>query len=353
VLAIATQLEEELPDVGLGTNEHEQDGVGTEHGHDRQSVAVLEHGSGQRAAIGGSAELVSRSDDRRNPRSEIFCVDAGYTLPIDQQTVTSQDDRRFDPFTLSNRRDQVPNARHSAFLQKWRPKHTVEVVEVKRGHRVEFDRWSAYPSFRIHILTLLMLPTRLPRVAVVAVVALATLAIACGDLTRPKASTPNLELSYSVYSLTGTPVGSTNAINFFGGPARVDAAFSFDVALDLDSTGNILVYPVRAIAGPLAGTIPTHVGLKTVTGTFESLTSAPNVVYDTVTVQKISPGTVVAAEIFQQTSLACVYSLQGSAMYAKFVVDSVDRATRRLFVRHVLDGNCGFRGLVPDSIPTS
>ena len=198
-----------------------------------------------------------------------------------------------------------------------------------------------------------MLPTRLPRVAVVAVVALATLAIACGDLTRPKASTPNLELDYSVYALTGTPVGSTNAINFFAGPARVDAAFSFDVALDLDSTGNILVYPVRALAGPLAGTIPTHVGLKTVTGTFESLTSAPNVAYDSITVQKITPGTVVAAEIFQQTSLACVYSLQGSAMYAKFVVDSVDRATRRLFVRHVLDGNCGFRGLVPDSIPTS
>src|SRR6476469_8517239 len=117
-----------------------------------------------------------------------------------------------------------------------------------------------------------MLPTRLSRVAVVAVVAVATLAVACGDLTRPKASTPNLELDYSVYSLTGTPVGVTNAINFFAGPARVDAAFGFDVALDLDPTGKILVYPVRAIAGPLAGTIPTRVGLQTIPGTFESVT---------------------------------------------------------------------------------
>ena len=51
-------------------------------------------------------------------------------------------------------------------------------------------------------------------------------------------------------------------------------------------------------------------------------------------------------------ALACVYSLQGSAMYAKFVVDSVDLPGRRLFVRHVIDGNCGFKSLVPDSIPT-
>ena len=209
------------------------------------------------------------------------------------------------------------------------------------------------PSALRHFLTLLMLPTRLPRVATVAVVALATLAVACGDLTRPKASTPNLELEYPVFALTGTPVGSTNAINFFAGPARVDAAFSFDVALDLDPTGKILVWPVRAIAGPLAGTIPTRVGLTTVPGsTFESVRTAPNNGYDTITVKTITPGTVVVAEIIQQTSLACVYSLNGSAMYAKFVVDSVDLPGRRLFVRHVIDGNCGFKSLVPDSIPT-
>ena len=34
MLAIATQLEEQLADVGLGTDEHEQDGVGVEDGDD-------------------------------------------------------------------------------------------------------------------------------------------------------------------------------------------------------------------------------------------------------------------------------------------------------------------------------
>jgi hypothetical protein len=194
-----------------------------------------------------------------------------------------------------------------------------------------------------------MLHTRLPRVAVVA---LATLAIACGDLTRPKATTPNLELQYSVYAMTGAPVGVTNAINFYVGPARVDAAFGFDVTLDLDSTGRIIVYPVRAVAGPIAGTIPTRVGLQRVSGTFESVTTAPASGYDTLKVDTILPRQVMAAELIQQTSLACIYSVNGSANYAKFVVDSINLPSRRLFVRHVIDSNCGFRSLQPDSIPT-
>jgi hypothetical protein len=194
-----------------------------------------------------------------------------------------------------------------------------------------------------------MLPTRLPRVAVVA---LATLAVACGDITRPKATTPNLQLNYSVYALTGTPLGVTNAVNFFVGPARVDAAFGFDVAFDIDPTGKIFVYPVRAIAGPLAGTVPTRVGLQTVTGTFESVRTAPDRGYDTIGVKSITPGTVMAVELVQQASLTCAYSLNGSSMYAKFVVDSVTLPTRRVYLRTVTDPNCGFRSLVPDSIPT-
>jgi hypothetical protein len=227
----------------------------------------------------------------------------------------------------------------------------VERAEVKRGHRVEFGRWSVYFPDRSSVshLPLLMLPTRLPRVAVVA---LATLAVACGDITRPKATTPNLQLDYSVYALTGTPVGVTNAVNFFVGPARVDAAFGFDIAIDIDPTGNLKVYPVRALAGPLAGTVPTRVGLQEVTGPFESVRTAPDKGYDTIGVKPLTPGKVMAVELVQQASLSCVYSLNGSSMYAKFVVDSVQLPTRRIFIRTVTDANCGFRSLVPDSIPT-
>jgi hypothetical protein len=194
-----------------------------------------------------------------------------------------------------------------------------------------------------------MLKTGLLRVVVVA---LATIAVACGDPTRPKATILNLSLSYSLYGLTGAPPATGNAIKLFIGPARADATFDFDVALDLDSTGKrILVYPVRAIAGSLAGLIPTRVGLQTVSGNFESVQVAPDRGYDTLKVQSITPGTTVVAELVDQVSGLCIYSLVGSQQYAKFVVDSVTPA-RKFYVRSVGDANCGYKSLVPDSIPT-
>ena len=194
-----------------------------------------------------------------------------------------------------------------------------------------------------------MLPTRL--LGVVAV-ALATAVVACGDPTRPRATTPNLLLSYSVHGLTGAPAATANAINMYVGPTRADASFDFDVALDLDPTGKILVYPVRAIAGPLAGFVPTRVGIQTLSGTFESVREAPETGYDTLSVRTIAPGTVMVVELVDLVSGLCIYSLNGSSTYGKFVVDSVNTTTRQFYVRSVSDANCGYRSLVADSIPT-
>jgi hypothetical protein len=194
-----------------------------------------------------------------------------------------------------------------------------------------------------------MLKIRLLRVVAVA---LATVAVACGDPTRPKATLVNLSLSYSLYGLSGAPPATANAVNLFTGPSRADASFDFDVALDLDPSGKILVYPVRAIAGPLAGLVPTRVGLQTVSGPFESVRVAPDRGYDTLSVRTITPGTTVVAELVDLVTGLCLYSLVGSQQYAKFVVDSVTPSTKKFYVRSVGDANCGYKSLVPDSIPT-
>jgi hypothetical protein len=194
-----------------------------------------------------------------------------------------------------------------------------------------------------------MLKIRLLRVVAVA---LATVAVACGDPTRPKATIVNLSLSYSLYGLSGAPPATANAVNLFTGPSRADASFDFDVALDLDPSGKILVYPVRAIAGPLAGLVPTRVGLQTVSGPFESVRVAPDRGYDTLSVRTITPGTTVVAELVDLVTGLCLYSLVGSQQYAKFVVDSVVPSTKKFYVRSVGDANCGYKSLVPDSIPT-
>jgi hypothetical protein len=201
-----------------------------------------------------------------------------------------------------------------------------------------------------------MLPTRLSRVVVLA---LAVVAVACGDLTKPKASTPSLPNSYALAPVTGAAANVPTAINFLGGPARADASFGFDVAFDLDSTGAVLVIPVRVIAGALGDAIYQQatglslkrVGMQRVPGPFEAVRLAPQTGYDTLGVQTIVPGNVLVVELLDFAN--CYTGFGGSTLYGKLTVDSVNASTRRLYARTVIDPNCGYRGLVPDTIPTS
>ena len=201
-----------------------------------------------------------------------------------------------------------------------------------------------------------MLPTRPTRVVVVA---LAVLAVACGDVNRPKASTPNLAIPYAVTAFTGAPVNVPTAISFLGGSTRADSRFAFDVAFDLDANGAVTVLPVRVVAGALGDAIVQgqtgfplkRVGLLKVTGPFEAVREAPSTGYDTLSVQTVTPGTVLAVQLLDFAN--CFTGFGGSELYAKLTVDSVNAASRRIYARTVVDPNCGYRGLVPDSIPTS
>jgi hypothetical protein len=192
-----------------------------------------------------------------------------------------------------------------------------------------------------------MLPTRTSRI--VAAV-LAVLAVACGDPTKPRATYPNAPSSYALYAFTGAPVNAATAISFLGGAARADASFSFDLAFDLDASGRPIVYPVRALASDLAGSVK-RVGLQVVAGSFESLREVPETGYDTLNAKTVNVGDVLAVEMFDLQT--CGFSLGGQLMYAKLTIDSVHTASRRLYARTVLDPNCGYRNVVPDSVPES
>jgi hypothetical protein len=190
-----------------------------------------------------------------------------------------------------------------------------------------------------------MLPTRPSRIAAVA---LAVLAIACGDPTKPRATYANALSSYALYAFTGAPVNAATAISFLAGAARADASFSFDVAFDLDGSGRPVLYPVRAIASDLAGNVK-RVGLQVVPGSFDSVREVPETGYDTLGAKTVNVGDVVAVELFDLGT--CLYSLGGQTLYAKLTVDSVNTTSRRLYARTVIDPNCGYRSVVPDSIP--
>jgi hypothetical protein len=92
-----------------------------------------------------------------------------------------------------------------------------------------------------------------------------------------------------------------------------------------------------------------RVGLQVVPGRFDALTEVPSTGYDTLSIQTLAPGAVMAVNVLDPS---CAFSLGGTAIAAKMTVDSVNTATRKIYLRAVVDPNCGYLSVVPDSIPT-
>jgi len=175
---------------------------------------------------------------------------------------------------------------------------------------------------------------------------LALIAGACDDPFRPRADLPNETLTFTLFALSGTPTNAPVGLSLSErSVTRISGALEFDLALDLNASGDIVVLPVGLVASSPVGT--RLVGLQRVAGPFDGLTEAPRTgfVFDsTLTVQ---PGQVVA---IQAQVAECSFSLT-PYIFAKIVVDSVDTANRTLLGRTLINLNCGFRQLTP-GLPT-
>ena len=171
---------------------------------------------------------------------------------------------------------------------------------------------------------------------------LAAATAACGDFTGVPASLPTLSAdSTTVYAINGAPLGAPTALHVYSGSVlAADASFSFDVAFDINSSGQIVFLPQRAVASGLA---TTHsVGLQVdSSSTFEAVTRAPASGYRADTAVTVRVGQVVLAQVNDVN--ACGFSISGSTLYAKMQVRSLDLAQRTLKLRYTVDPNCGFR----------
>ncbi|MDB4917403.1 MAG: hypothetical protein JWM95_5047 [Gemmatimonadetes bacterium] len=192
-----------------------------------------------------------------------------------------------------------------------------------------------------------MLPARLTRVAFVLLVGAV---VACDVSTVPKATYSSPLGTYTLTSLTNGAPTEPNAIGFLLGATRASASFGFDLLFDLDANGLPVIYPVRYVGGALAGTLK-RIGMQVVPGSFDALRVVPVDGYDTLSVQHIAVGSAVAVELRDPNSCFSSTTLQLQNLYAKFVVDSVNKATRHIYVRTVVDPNCSYRVVVPDSVP--
>ncbi len=176
----------------------------------------------------------------------------------------------------------------------------------------------------------------------------ALVAAACGDdpfaIRAPFTTATD---SFSIRALTGTP-GNARALWRIGEfrRYRLDSIGSqFDLGFDIDGTGRILVYPARTITVPPPGTLaaPPTVALLAGTQRYDSTDRAPESGYRADTALVITPGQTVVVRSLSDFCAQQQQQTGGTQLFAKFVVDSINRVTRELFVRSTVQPSCNFR----------
>jgi len=165
---------------------------------------------------------------------------------------------------------------------------------------------------------------------------------ACSDTNPFAAQLPTTDDTFTLFALTGTPPAYPSGFNTFGrSPTRVDGNASFDVAFDINSDGKAILYPVKLIVSSVSGDRP--VGLRKVTGTFDSITEAPTGTYQTDSAVVMGIGEVVVVEANRGSSGdVCSFNISQN-IYTKIAVDSINTMLHTISIHSVMDPNCGFR----------
>jgi hypothetical protein len=169
----------------------------------------------------------------------------------------------------------------------------------------------------------------------------------CEDPNFLRASRSNVLDTMTLYALTGSQPSFPTALNIaFQQLLRVDGSGAFDVVFDIDEQGRVVLYPTRMIVSPPTGA--QSVGMQVVSETFDALRFAPKEGYLVDSATVVTPGQVVVIEAAHSQDLCQLYI--SPYVYAKMIVDSVNVNTRAIYVRAIMDPNCGFRG-VEEGIP--
>jgi hypothetical protein len=189
------------------------------------------------------------------------------------------------------------------------------------------------------------------RLALLATMCVVVALNACGDPTSLRASGITSVDTLSVFALSGTPPSYPSGLSILARQAvRVDGFASFDVAFDIDASGNAVVYPVKLVVATPGGSRP--VGLQKVASSFETVTEAPKTGYQNDSSYVLTPGqTVVVQSAHNGSGDICQFALS-PYLFAKIGVDSVNLASRTIYLQLGLDPNCGFRSFA-SGVPTS
>lgn len=188
-----------------------------------------------------------------------------------------------------------------------------------------------------------------------ALAAAAFLLVACEDPTAVRDTVPPTLGRYQLFALSGTPLIYPNALDLLRRQAvRAEisgaAAVPFDLAFDLAAGGQVVIYPALAILSTRDIVGARSVRLQPwepAATAFDAALTAPDRGYVADSTLTVAVGRTVAFELPLPPSFVSPFDLQCSRnpIYrGKMIVDSVSPA-RELFVRVVINENCGGRNL--------
>ena len=179
--------------------------------------------------------------------------------------------------------------------------------------------------------------------AAAAAASLAVVLGACQDPLSVEATTPVASGTVAVLALTGTAPNAPSALVLRGVPTVISpeaASAEFDLAVDIDASGNAVFYPVALVDRRATRAV----AMQRVDQPYDSVARAPRGTYVGDSSVTLGVGDVAAVRV--TIAEACPYS--GSPyFYSKIVVDQVSVAARTVVIRATTNPNCGFRSFAP------
>ncbi len=189
------------------------------------------------------------------------------------------------------------------------------------------------------VMNLSCLLARPVRRALFALVVL-TAVTACDDPFEITASQPNLDATFELWALTGSPSAYPSGLLVpQASVVRLDASGSFDLAFDIDADGRLKVLPVGSVVSPLSGS--RVIGFQRGEGFYNSIVEAPRAGWTNDTLLLMNEGQTFLVKV---NTAYCQFDIRQD-IYAKFYVDSVIPAERRVKLLGRVNPNCGFRAL--------
>ncbi|HJS47803.1 MAG TPA: hypothetical protein VJ773_07450 [Gemmatimonadales bacterium] len=186
----------------------------------------------------------------------------------------------------------------------------------------------------------------MPRPRLLLAAAAVLLAGACDDPNElPNATIPNVVDTVTINAVRGTPPNAPSGFDLVDSrPVRIDQTIAFDFIFDFTDALEPVFVPIDLLGLVSDGSVPP--GFIPQAVTFDAITIAVSNGYSQGDTLRVAEGDVLLA----RSRLTCS-NFGGLPLYGKLHIIDVDAEARQVTFEHLVDLNCGYRGLLPGLPP--